>query len=144
MNTYKINTTEAIMIVLTTIIIHTILSLPRNLLTQTKSATIINLIYVSVIAIAISYFIYRLLKNFPGLDIIDISELLGGKVLKNILGIIFILFFLVSSGMVLRNFCEILKVIYYPMTNITFIILIFILAVCIENNFNFNTNIKSN
>ena len=94
MNTYKINTTEAIMIVLTTIIIHTILSLPRNLLTQTKSATIINLIYVSVIAIAISYFIYRLLKNFPGLDIIDISELLGGKVLKNILGIIFILFFL--------------------------------------------------
>ena len=36
MNTYKINTTEAIMIVLTTIIIHTILSLPRNLLTQTK------------------------------------------------------------------------------------------------------------
>ena len=60
MNTYKINTTEAIMIVLTSIIIHTILSLPRNLLTQTKSATIINLIYVSVIAIAISYFIYRL------------------------------------------------------------------------------------
>lgn len=144
MNTYKINTTEAIMIVLTSIIIHTILSLPRNLLTQTKSATIINLIYVSVIAIAISYFIYRLLKNFPGLDIIDISELLGGKVLKNILGIIFILFFLVSSGMFLRNFCEILKVIYYPMTNITFIILIFILAVCIANNFNFNTTIKTN
>ena len=144
MNTYKINTTEAIMIVLTSIIIHTILSLPRNLLTQTKSATIINLIYVSVIAIAISYFIYRLLKNFPGLDIIDISELLGGKVLKNILGIIFILFFLVSSGMFLRNFCEILKIIYYPMTNITFIILIFILAVCIANNFNFNTTIKTN
>ena len=60
MTSSKINTIEAIMLVLTIIVTHTILSLPRNILVVTKSATILNLIYVSIIAIFISYFIYSI------------------------------------------------------------------------------------
>ena len=82
----KIGTVEAIMLILTIVISHTILSLPKTILSTTKSATIINLLYVSLIAIFLAYVIYRLLKNFPGLDLIDISEFLGGKLLKNIIG----------------------------------------------------------
>ena len=140
----KIGTAEAIMLVLTIIVTHTISSMPREILVSTKSATIINLIFVSVLAIIISYFIVKLLKNFPGLDIIDISEFLGGKVFKNIRGIIFILYFLVSSSILLRNFCETLKIIYYPMTNIIFIIALFIIAVCIANRLDFNASLKTN
>lgn len=140
----KIGTAEAIMLVLTIIVTHTISSMPREILVSTKSATIINLIFVSVLAIIISYFIVKLLKNFPGLDIIDISEFLGGKVFKNIIGIIFILYFLVSSSILLRNFCETLKIIYYPMTNIIFIIALFIIAVCIANRLDFNASLKTN
>ena len=69
----KIGTVEAIMLILTIIVAHTILSLPKDILTSMKSASILNLIYVGIIAIIISYVIFRLLKNFPGLDIIDIS-----------------------------------------------------------------------
>ena len=90
----KIGTVEAIMLILTIIVAHTILSLPKDILTSMKSASILNLIYVGIIAIIISYVIFRLLKNFPGLDIIDISELIGGKLFKNMLGIIFIAYFL--------------------------------------------------
>lgn len=140
----KIGTAEAIMLVLTIIVTHTISSMPREILVSTKSATIINLIFVSILAIIISYFIVKLLKNFPGLDIIDISEFLGGKVFKNIIGIIFILYFLVSSSILLRNFCETLKIIYYPMTNIIFIIALFIIAVCIANRLDFNASLKTN
>lgn len=140
----KIGTAEAIMLVLTIIVTHTISSMTREILVSTKSATIINLIFVSVLAIIISYFIVKLLKNFPGLDIIDISEFLGGKVFKNIIGIIFILYFLVSSSILLRNFCETLKIIYYPMTNIIFIIALFIIAVCIANRLDFNASLKTN
>ena len=129
----KIGTFEAIMLILTIVVTHTILSLPRNLLITTKSATIINLIYVSIIAIIISYLICKLLRNFPSLDIIDISETLGGKVFKNIIGIIFIVYFISSSSILLRNFCECLKIIYYPMTDITFILLMFVVAVCLAN-----------
>lgn len=140
----KIGTIEAIMLILIIIITHTISSLPRNILVTTKSATIINLLFVSILAIAFSYLVVRLMKNFGGSDIIDISEYLGGKVLKNIVGIVFIFYFLVSSSLLLRNFCESLKIIYYPMTNIFFIIASFVIAVCTVNKLDFNASLKTN
>lgn len=140
----KIGSVEAIMLVLTIVVTHTILSLPKEILASTKSATILNLIFVSILAIFISYFIVKLMKNFPGSDIIDISEYMGGKVFKTIVGTIFILYFLVSSSILLRNFCEILKIIYYPMTNIVFIISMFIIAVCVTNRLDFNASLKTN
>ena len=62
---YKIGTIEAIMLILTIVVIHTLLSLPRDILAKTDSATILNLIYVTAIAICLAYFIFRLLQNFP-------------------------------------------------------------------------------
>ena len=140
----KIGTVESIMLILTIIITHTILSLSQRLLVTTKSSTIINIIYVSILAIIISYLVFRLFKNFPGLDILDISEMLGGKVFKNIVGIIFMLHFIITASILLRNFCEYLKIIYYPMTNTIFIILTFIIAVCIANRLDFSATLKTN
>lgn len=71
---YKIGTVGAVMLMLTIVVAHTLLSLPRDILVVTGSATILNLIYITAIALCISYLIYRMLSNFPGLDIIDISE----------------------------------------------------------------------
>ena len=144
MSKTKIGTAEAIMIILTIIVAHTILSLPKNILTSMKSASILNLIYVSIIVIILGYFIYKLLKNFPGLDIIDISELIGGKIFKNIIGTIFIVYFIVSAGMLLRNFSESMKVIYYPMTDIFFILSTFIIAICFANRLKSNATSKTN
>lgn len=140
----KIGTLEAIMIILTVVVTHTILTLPSDILTSMKSASILNLIYVSIIAIIIAYLIFRLFKKFPGLDIIDISEFVGGKVLKNIIGIIFIAYFLITSSMLLRNFCESIKIIYYPMTNIFFILAFFVVAVCLANRLEFSATLKTN
>lgn len=140
----KIGTVEAIMLILTIVVTHTISTLPRELLVSTKSATLINLIYVSIIAVLLAYLVFRLLKIFPGLDIIDISEIAGGKVFRNIIGIIFILYFLISSSILLRNFCESLKIIYFPMTDITFIILLFIIALCTANRLDFSATLKTN
>lgn len=140
----KIGTKEAIMLVLIIIITHTISSLPRDILVVTKSATIINLIFVSILAILFAYLVVKLMKNFAGSDIVDISEYLGGKVFKNIIGIIFILYFLITSSLLLRNFCESLKIIYYPMTNILFIITFFVIAVCVANRLDFNASLKTN
>lgn len=140
----KIGTLEAIMLILSIVVTHTISSLPRELLVSTKSATIFNLIFVSILAIILSYLIVKLLKNFPGSDIIDIADYIGGKVLKTILGIIFILYFLFSSSILLRNFCESLKIIYYPMTDILFIIALFVIAICTANRLDFNASLKTN
>ncbi len=134
----KIGTLEAIMLILIVIVTHTISSLPRETLVSTKSATIINLVFVSFLAILFSYLLVRLMKNFAG------CEYLGGKVLKNIIGIIFIFYFLFSSSILIRNFCESIKIIYYPMTNIIFILSLFVIAICTANRLDFNASLKTN
>ena len=60
----KIGTVEAIMLVLTIIIVHTILSLPRDIVSAQKSASLLNLFYVSIISIIITLIVYKLFKNF--------------------------------------------------------------------------------
>lgn len=144
MNHSKIGTFESITLILSVIITHTVLSLPKTLLDSTNSATLINLIYVSILAIIFILIVCRLFKNFPGMDIIDISEFLGGKIFKCIIGTIFITYFLISSSIFLRNFCEYLRIIYYPSTNVIFLISIFIIAICIVNSLEFNAAFKAN
>ena len=144
MDNSKIGTAEAISIVLGVFVAHTLVSLPRNMLETTNSATIINILYVGIIAITLTFIIYKLIKNFPGSDLIDISEYLGGKVFKKIVGIIFITYFISSTAIIIRNFCECLKIVYYPMTSLIFIILAFIVAICIVLKYNFSTISKVN
>lgn len=144
MSNSKIGTIEAIMLILTNILTSAILSIPRSILVTTGSSSIINLIYVSIIAIFIALLIVKLLRNFPGFDIIDISEFIGGKIFRNIIGSIFIIYFIFSSSILLRNFCESLKIIYFAMTDIPFIILLFIIALCIANRLEFSATLKTN
>lgn len=140
----KIGTIEAIMLVLTIVITHTISTLPREILVSTKSASLINLVVVSILVILFACLVSKLLRKFPGSDIIDVSEVLGGKVFKIVVGVIFIFYFLFSSSILLRNFCESLKIIYYPMTNLLFIIAMFVIAVCVANRLDFNASLKTN
>lgn len=142
MSNSKISTVEAISIVLTIFVAHTLVTLPRNLLVSTKSSTIINLIFVSIIAIIFTLIIYKLFKSFGSNDIIDISQYLGGPLFKKVIGIIFISYFIFSASTLLRNFCECLKIVYYPMTSLIFIILAFIIAISIANKFEFETSAK--
>ena len=144
MNHSKIGTLEAIMLIVCVIIIHTVLSLPKTLLDLTKSATILNIIYVTGIVLIFIYVVCKLFKHFPGMDLLDVSEILGGKFLKNIIGTIFFLYFVVSSSILLRNFCECLKIVDYPSTNIIFIIFLIMIGVSSVNNLQFNASLKSN
>lgn len=144
MSKTKIGSTEAILMILTVIIAHSVLSLPRDMIVRTQSATIVNIIYITLICTLISLLIFKLLKKFGNSDIIDISEYLGGKLFKTIVGFIFIFYFIVSSSILLRNFCEAIGVVYFQMTPILFIILLFIIGACISNQLGFNVSLKVN
>lgn len=148
MGNSKIGTFGAISLILTTIITHTVLSLTKNLLNTTKSSIIINLIYLGIIALLIVLLINKLFKKFPGMDILDICNFLGGtkygKLIKNILGTIFIAYFIFSSAVCIRNFCESLKIIYYQQVNIIYIIYSFIFAILLINRLSFNATLKAN
>ena len=144
MSNNKIGTKEAIGLILTIAIAHTIISTPRQLLSDMRSAVLLNLIFVVIILIGIVIVVTKLFKKFPGSDILDISEYLGGKHFKKILGIMFITYFIISSSFLLREFSEALKVIYYPITNIFFIIVLFVISVAITSKMEFTSTIKAN
>lgn len=65
MGNSKIGTFGAIALILTSIVTHTVLSLTKNLLNTTKSATLINIIYVGVIVLLLTVLIIKLFRKFP-------------------------------------------------------------------------------
>ena len=144
MNKANMGKFEAIALILTIIINHTLLNLPKVLVDTSKSSTIINLIYISIIAILIATLIYKLLKNFSGFDILDISNYLGGKFLKTIIGCLFFAYFIISAATLLRSFCNNLQILYYPLTSVIFILLLFIITLILTGHLNFNAIIRSN
>lgn len=143
MSKSKIGTVEAIFLVLSALTPLLVISLPRTLINETKSSTLLNIIFITAICLFIAFLIYKLFKKFPGLDIIDVSNYLGGNVFKNIVGFIYIMYFITTSSLLLRNFCEGLKVVYYPFTDIIYIILMFVFAIEIANHLGFSTTIKA-
>lgn len=143
MQNSKLGNSEAIALIVTIIINHTILTATKAILSSTHSAAIINVFYITFVAIIISCLILKLLKKFPGWDILDISNFIGGKVFKFIIGMGFIIYFTFFTAILLRNFCSTLQIIYYPLTKIIFIILLFIIASILACNFKNNAVTKT-
>lgn len=143
MTNQKISTISAIMLTLSIVVSYITSSLPRTFINETKSATLLNIIYNTIIVLFIILLICKLFKKFPGLDILDISKFLGGNILKNIVGGLFIAYFIISSSLMLRNFCEALGIVYYPSTSYIFIILMFIIAILLTNNLSFNATLNT-
>ena len=83
--------------------------------------------------IIICLIIYKILKNFPSMDIIDIAESLGGNILKFILSIIFIIFFLLSTIIAISNFTYIIKSLYFSNYSTLFLVLFFIAVILFSN-----------
>ena len=144
MNTSKLENIEAIALIAIIMANQIILNIPKIIITSTGSAAWINTIYIGIIAIITAYLIVKLFKNFPGLDIIDISNYLGGKFLKILMGIAYIVFFITISIFITRNFSETLKTIYFTSSPIIFLILFFVVSACIANQFGIKVIAKVN
>lgn len=140
----KMGNIEAIALIVIVIIAHILSNLPQTLLHSTNSATALNVIYISILTLAICYIICKIFKKFPNSDIIDISEFLGGKPLKITMGVIFIIYLMIIVSFLLRNFSESLRLIYFPNTHFSAIILIFIIAAIVLNKFGFKAVIRCN
>lgn len=140
----KITSVEAICLIVIITINRIILNLPQNILKSCGSSSILNVIYVSILAIIFTIIIVKLYSYFSGSDIIDISEFLGGKPLKIIINIILILYLIYVAGILLRNFNEVIYIIAYEKTPIVFLILFFIITSIISNFLGESAVIKTN
>lgn len=144
MDNTRIGKAEAISLIVTIMINHTILNITKSIITNTGSSALLNTIYVSIIALITSYIICTLLNKFPTFDILDISNLLGGKFLKSLIGILFLGYFIFFSSILLKNFSICLQIIYYPNTNISFIVIFFLVGAIFVCRLKYNALFRSN
>ena len=94
MSDKKLNYYEAITMAMLVMITHIILNMPNNLIKEQGSASIINIIYVTFIAILLFLFANKLFISFKDKDILDIAEFVGGKPLKYFLAVIYSFYFI--------------------------------------------------
>ena len=135
MNSYKLKWLEGISIVLTILLSHVLLSVPSELISTTGSSTLLNIVFITLITLLFFWIIYKFFSLFPGCNIIDISEFLGGKILKFIYGVCYIAYILVLSSIMVRLFAQGLALISFSHIDIDFIMIIFVVAVGALNLF---------
>ncbi len=143
MNQNRIGNFEAVSFILIILINHIILNLPTSIIASCGSSSLINIVFVFIIAFLITFLVSKLLKNFPNSNILDISNFLGGKIFKFIIGILFLIYFILIGSILLRSFCENLKIIYFQRTSISLILAMFFIGVLIVNKLNFKAIIRS-
>ena len=144
MENTRIGNLEAVALMMTVMANHSILNTTKTIITSTSSAAILNTIYISIIALLLSYIICRSLSKFPTFDIIDISNFLGGKILKVILSILFLSYFIFFSANLLKAFAYFLQTIYFTSTHTFFIMVVFLITSVLVCNLKNNSIFRSN
>ncbi len=120
-----------------------ILSTSQVLVNTCASSSLLNVLFITIIILIVTFIFCLLSKQFLGKDLLDISEFLGGKPLKIIIGLIFILYFLFRASVFLKKLSNCLQIVYYPMTHIIFIVSLFCIAAGIVVNLKNNSSFKS-
>lgn len=144
MDNIKLGNFEAISLILIIIINHIILNFSKTIISNTGSASALNILFIGIILLLFVELLIFLFKHFPRMDILDISSFLGGKILKTITGVLFIGYYIVFASILLRTFCENLKIIYLDKLPITIIVIIFLITLTIANKFGFKVISKVN
>ncbi len=144
MENKKIGNFQAIALILIIIVNHLLLETPKNLIAQTGTGTILNMIYVFFLSIIFVFVLIKLFNNFKGKDILDVSEFLGGKILKVIVGIIFIAYFSLILSTTIRVIVQNLQIIYFDNLHICLLTLIILSTIAIVYKFGSSTVIRCN
>lgn len=143
-NVEKIGFLESIALITIVITNKIILNIPKDIISDVGSSSWLNVLYISIIAAFIAFFIGFLFKHFQGQDILDICNFLGGPTLKIIMGILYIILLLFVPIFVVKYFAETLKVIYFKTSPLIYIMLFFIVSSAIANRFSLKVLAKVN
>ena len=111
-NNYKLSKYECIALLIVVMTNKLILNIPYNIIELTKSGSIINVLYIGLINFIFLVIVLKLLKPFSNLDIIDISNFLGGTLLKVIISILSILLFLLAAYITIVDFSNVLHTLF--------------------------------
>lgn len=130
----KINNKEAISLIVSSSLGITVLISSQVIASTCLSSSLINTGYISFIALLLTVIICKLYKRFIGVSFLAITEYFGGKFFKFFVGLIFLFYFIFTAAIVLCKAVNCLQIVYYPMTNVNYTVLLFVMTTCIACN----------
>ena len=139
----KINNKEAISLIVSTSLGITVLVSSQIIASACLSSSLINTGVVSLVALFLTYLLCLLYKKFIGISFLTITEYLGGKPLKFIVGIAFLVYFIFTAAVVLCKTVNCLQIVYYPMTHISYTVILFMISTCIACNLKNNGYLRA-
>lgn len=105
----RITTSQAITILITSILGVGILSLPRDLVDLVKGDSFIVLVLGTIVCIVIGFFIYKIIDYFPNKSFLEINSILLSKPIAYLIGIIVLIYYIWNIGLITRIFVEVIK-----------------------------------
>jgi len=144
MENTKIGNKEAIALLVTITFNHIIMNVTKSIIDTTLSASLLNVLYIGIITIIFTSIICYFLNKFPTLDLIDISEYLGGKFLKWIIGLSFVGYFIFFAGILLNMFSSCLDIIYFQLVKPIYVIGLLVIAAVISSIMKHNAIYRAN
>lgn len=130
----KINNKEAISLIVNSNLGITVLISSQIIASTCLSSSLINTGYISFITLLLTITICKLYKQFIGVSFLTIAEYFGGKFFKFFVGLIFLFYFIFTAAIVLCKAVNCLQIVYYPMTNVSYTVLLFVMTTCIACN----------
>lgn len=143
MENTQIGNKEAIALLVTIAFNHTIMNITKSIIETTASASLLNILYVCIITIIFTSIICYFLNKFPTLDLVDISEYLGGKLLKWIIGLLFVGYFIFFAGTLLHLFSYCLEIIYFQLVQIIYIVSLLVICAVVACTMRHNAIYRS-
>ena len=144
MDKNKIGFAEALCLLLTVVISHLILTMPKTILETQSSGSLLNVIYITLLAFFVIFVGQRLYHHFTGKDILDIANFLGGKILQFLLGIAFIVYLLFVASLLVRNTSESFKTMYLQNTPIPYLMFALLVGASYVNKLGTKTVLRTN
>ena len=143
MENTKIGNKEAIALLVTITFNHIIVGLSKTIVETTASASLLSVLIVGILALIFACMICYFLNKFPTFDLIDISNYLGGNVLKWLVGLLYVGYFIFFGGVLLHIFSSFLQIVYFPMSKIFYIVLLFVISTFISCTMKHNAIYRS-
>lgn len=131
-STIRFGTWETVSMFLNLLNMQMALSFPRLMAQDAGNAGWLHTLYLSLLMILAFAIISRLYKNFDGMDIVDISDYIGGSLVRVVVGLMYIGYFAFALVITLREISENMKTVALPQSPLSFIIIFFCIAMAIS------------
>ena len=122
---YKFDSKEITTLLINVIGVKLFFTFPKRIIINAGNAAWIQMIYVSLLMILIFWASIAIYKKCGNVNIIGLSEKIGGKALKAITGVLITFALFVNLASTVRSFPEMVKMVLLPKTPIEVIVLIF-------------------